>query len=446
MASSCPPGGTGSIICHIVQFPGLGPGSGSASQVVDGAVGAAASSTLHEIAAAMASAADGLLKTLSTMWMNVNTPGLSTAADLQTYTRWITTAVAVVAILIAAGQMAIRRRGQPASIMFAGLARVVITGAAATFLVQTAGSLGDRYSADLMGSTVAHIGSGGWSGIVSTALIASTIAPGDAMTLIIAFLIIISSLIQLMLMILRVGLLVVLTGTLPLTAAASMTEQGQTWWRRHLGWLIAWLLYKPAAALLYISAFALTHTKGLVGVLAGFMLLILSVLILPALLKVIVPMTASLGAASGGSLAMAAAGALATGAIRAGLHRPPGTRNSPAPSGDGQGPSGAGVAPGDPPPGTPPSSPAERRSSEPPPSGSPEPSTPDSGDKAPPEAPSPRKAAAFVTGLAAGVSAGNPSWRSRQEPPAQESEPAEPTEPEGSTSDHPNDATPDNGG
>jgi hypothetical protein len=420
MASSCPPSGAGSTICHIVQWPGIGPSSVNAGQIVNHAIGDVASSTLHEIASAVASAADGLLKTLSTMWMNVNTPGMNAATSIQTYTRWITAVVAVVSILVAAGQMAIRRRGEPAAVMFTGLARVVVTGAAATALVTAAGSLADTFSSDLMTSTVAHIGSGGWSGIISTTAIASTVAPGDAMTLIIALLIIISSLIQLMLMILRVGLLTILTGTLPLAAAASMSDWGQTWWRKHLGWLAAWLLYKPAAALLYVSAFTLTQGKALVPTLAGFMILILSVLILPALLKVIVPATANLGAASGGTLAMAAAGALATGAIRAGLHKPPAppaTKGSSAPDADG-GPSGAEVTTGGDPPSGSSSSSAQRRSDVPQPPDSQHTVGEGSGGEASPD-PQPggrraSKAAVFAAGLAAGVSAADPSWRSEE--------------------------------
>jgi hypothetical protein len=422
MASSCPPTGAGHLICEITKWPNLGPSSPGAGQIAGHAIGSVAGSALHVIAAAMAGAADGLIKTLSAMWMNVNTPGLGTAARIQTETRWITTAVAVVCILVAAGQMALRRRGQPAAAMFAGLTRVVVVGAAATFLVQTAGALSDTFSSDLMSSTVAHVGSGGWSGIISTATISSMIAPGDAMTLIIALLIIISSLIQLMLMILRTGLLVILTGTLPLAAAASMSDWGQTWWRKHLGWLVAWLLYKPAAALLYVSAFQLTQGKALVEVLAGFMILILSVLILPALLKVIVPATSNLGAASGGSLTMAAAGALATGAVRAGLHMPPvmrGHKSSSAPGDDG-GPSGAGAVTGDTPPAPSPSSPPSRSGTIPTATGS------SGGQAAPASSESPSgdqqattnktsKAARLGPALAAGISANSPSWRSAKD-------------------------------
>jgi hypothetical protein len=177
-----------------------------------------------------------------------------------------------------------------------------------------AGWLGDQWSASLMNS--AHLGTNGWSTAISVTALAGSFGGGDAVLLIVALLLILSSLIQLMLMVLRIGLLIVLTGTLPLAAAASMCEWGESWWRKHVGWLVAWLLYKPAAALLFASAFALTSGKSLTEVLAGWMLLILSVLILPALLRLVVPLTAALGTASGGALALAATGAVASGAAK----------------------------------------------------------------------------------------------------------------------------------
>jgi hypothetical protein len=319
MASSCG-SGPGGVVCHIIPFvPIVGGEVEDGGKAAQNAVSAAGSDVLTGLSNAMASAADGLLKTLSSFWMNIGTPDLtstgSPAAAIQADVGWVTTCTAVVCILVAAGRIAVRRRGQPAAVMAMGLTRLVVVSAAATFLVQAAGKLGDTFSADLMNT--AHLGSGGWSSIISTTALASAFAGGDGMLLIIALLIIFSSLIQLMLMILRVGLLVILTGTLPLAAAASMSDWGETWWRKHIAWLTAWLLYKPAAALLYAAAFALTDGKRTaVEVISGFMLLILSILILPALLKVIMPMTAALGAASSGTLAMGAAGAAATGAIK----------------------------------------------------------------------------------------------------------------------------------
>jgi hypothetical protein len=272
------------------------------------------------IADPMASAAEGLIKTLGAFWMNVGTPQLTgqgtPVATIAGDTRWIVNLVAVGCILVAAARMAILRRGEPARVMLTGLARLVFVTAAATVIVQAAGYLGDQWSAGLMNS--AHLGTNGWSTAISVTALAGAFGGGDGVLLIVALLLIFSSLIQLMLMVMRVGLVIVLTGTLPLAAAASMCDWGESWWRKHVGWLAAWLLYKPAAALLFASAFALTNGTNLTEVLAGWMLLVLSVLILPALLRLIVPLTAALGAASQGSLALAAAGAAASGAARLG--------------------------------------------------------------------------------------------------------------------------------
>ena len=268
----------------------------------------------------MASAAEGLLKTLGTFWMSAGTPALTGSgtpvATISGDTRWIVNLVAVGCILVAAGRLAIRRRGEPARVMLTGLVRLVFVTAAATVIVQAAGYLGDQWSASLLAS--AHMGTGGWDTAINVTVLGGAFGGGDGVLLIVALLIILSSLIQLMLMVLRTGLLIVLTGTLPLAAAASMCEWGESWWRKHVGWLVAWLLYKPAAALMFASAFALTNGKSLTEVLSGWMLLILSILVLPALLRLVVPLTAALGAASSGSLVLAGAGAAATGAARMG--------------------------------------------------------------------------------------------------------------------------------
>ena len=301
--------------------PGTGPGgSAAAGAASNAAAGGSSGGLLALIADPMASAAEGLLKTLGAFWMNVGTPQLTgqgtPVATITGDTQWIVNLVAVGCILVAAARLAIRRRGEPARVMLTGLVRLVFVTAAATVIVQAAGWLGDQWSASLMNS--AHLGTNGWSTAISVTALAGSFGGGDGVLLIVALLLILSTLIQLMLMVMRVGLLIVLTGTLPLAAAASMCEWGESWWRKHVGWLVAWLLYKPAAALLFASAFALTNGKSLTEVLAGWMLLVLSVLILPALLRLVVPLTAALGAASGGGLALAATGALASGAAKMG--------------------------------------------------------------------------------------------------------------------------------
>jgi len=128
-------------------------------------------------------------------------------------------------------------------------------------------------------------------------------------------------------MIVRGGLLVVLAGVLPITASFTNTQMGRQWFQKAIGWTLAFILYKPAAALIYAAAFRLTGSDafgangvGIVSILTGIGLMILALFALPALLRFVAPMTsAAIGGGSGG-LAMGAMGAAmgveaATGAI-----------------------------------------------------------------------------------------------------------------------------------
>jgi hypothetical protein len=133
------------------------------------------------------------------------------------------------------------------------------------------------------------------------------------------------SLVQLVMMVFRSGILILLAGGLPTAAAFTNTETGKQWFQRFLSWLIAFTLYKPAAALCYAVAFKLTSSNifasadGGVKAIVGLSLMVLAVAALPALMRLVTPMVA---AASGGGAGMAAMGAavgsLATGAINSG--------------------------------------------------------------------------------------------------------------------------------
>ncbi|MGL5829022.1 MAG: hypothetical protein ACRC0L_05570, partial [Angustibacter sp.] len=113
----------------------------------------------------------------------------------------------------------------------------------------------------------------------------------------------ITSLVQAILMVIRSGVLVILAGTLPLSAAATNTETGRNMFRKTTGWILAFILYKPAAALIYAAAFKLASTdpgsdNGLIRSITGLTLMVTSILALPALLKLIIP---AVGNVAGGT-------------------------------------------------------------------------------------------------------------------------------------------------
>ena len=131
----------------------------------------------------------------------------------------------------------------------------------------------------------------------------------------------IASLVQIVLMVVRSGMLVILAGILPTTAAFTNTEMGRQWFQKAVGWTIAFILYKPAAAIVYSVAFLLmSKTSGkdaLIGSITGFTLMIVALFALPALMRFVTPMVGAVAAGSGAA-AGAAVGAIATGAVSMG--------------------------------------------------------------------------------------------------------------------------------
>lgn len=148
---------------------------------------------------------------------------------------------------------------------------------------------------------------------------------GAMLVIILGIIASLAAFVQIVLMVARSGMLVILAGILPMSAAATNTEMGKGWFRKCLGWLIAFLLYKPAAAIVYATAFQLVGSDifadddALVSILTGLMLMILAVLALPALMRFVTPLVSSVASgAAGGAMAAGAMAALPTGAAQIG--------------------------------------------------------------------------------------------------------------------------------
>ncbi|MBD9702777.1 hypothetical protein IHE56_11875, partial [Streptomyces sp. ID01-12c] len=272
-------------------------------------------------AKAIGDGAAEVLKALNGVWLSVdvedptgNGGGHGQAAagsaigKIMAEVDWIVAYVAVASLLLAAIRMAVDRKGQSMRQAFMGMWKVILVGAASVPVVTALMKASDAYAKDVYARSNLGDKANEMLGVLTLN------QPG--LVLIFGLLVMLSSFVQIVLMYIRIGVLIMLVGTLPLAAASSMTGWGEGWWKKHIGWLAAWLLYKPAAALIIYSATSMTHdTKNLDQVIAGMGMLILAVFALPALLKLIVPATAALGGTSGGTVAMGVANNMASGAV-----------------------------------------------------------------------------------------------------------------------------------
>ncbi|MFM9588781.1 hypothetical protein ACKI1J_08040 [Streptomyces scabiei] len=269
----------------------------------------AAGGAVEAFAKAIGTAASETLQALNGIWMEVNLEDpTQPTSDIYGTTSWLVGYVAVASLLVAAIKMALDRRGEPMKQAFMGMWKVLLVGGLAVPAVQALSTASDAYAKDIYQKSEL--------GDTATTLLGVSYLTSPGLVLIFGLLVMLSSFVQICLMYIRIGVLIMLVGTLPLAAVSSMTGWGEGWWKKHIGWLAAWMLYKPAAALIIYSATAMTNdTKDLDKTIAGMGMLILSVFALPALLKLIVPATAALGGTSGGTVTLNAVNNMASGAV-----------------------------------------------------------------------------------------------------------------------------------
>ena len=250
---------------------------------------AVAHSALNEVAAAAATGFGNVIELMSTFWVYVPTPELSSdsgpVAALRTDLGWITGAVAVGGILFAAGRMMWSRSSKPAVQLAMGLGRLIF----ASFVLLPAIVLVTQFG-DTFSTWVINRSNGARFGGTMAGITAGLAAIDPWLLFIIGAVGAFSGLVQIAFMLLRLAVLIVLAGVIPTLAASSMTETGEHAYKKALHWLFGFTIYKPAAALVYAGAF-LSIGKGgsVMEVLAGLTLIIVAVIALPALLKLVHP-------------------------------------------------------------------------------------------------------------------------------------------------------------
>lgn len=147
---------------------------------------------------------------------------------------------------------------------------------------------------------------------------------------------------------LRAGLLPIMVGVAPVWAAMSWMETGRQAFGKVMGWLFAFLLYKPVAALVMAtgSAIMVTATDGDDSQAITLMLTVSVIVLLPAMIKLIVPAVA--GSIGGGGVIPSMLGGIAGmgvmaagGALKAGAKGVAGAAGKKNAAPDGAKPSGA---------------------------------------------------------------------------------------------------------
>lgn len=294
-----------------------------AGNVVSGAVDDA----ITNLGKAITEGMSQMVTTLSTFWVSMPTVNLTSedgsaaspvvSAVNSELMPW-TLALAVLAVIIGGIRMVWEQRGTPLKDLLRSLLTLTLVSGLGLGVIAILVIAADAFAAAIIQRSTDGKGfAEAMNGLVMTGQ--SGIA--RFILIVLGLVGLIASLVQIVLMVVRSGMLVILAGILPTTAAFTNTEMGRQWFQKAVGWTIAFILYKPAAAIVYSVAFLLMgNTSGrdaLIGSISGFTLMIVALFALPALMRFVTPMVGAV-ASGGGAAAGAAVGAIATGAVSMG--------------------------------------------------------------------------------------------------------------------------------
>ncbi|NAE18024.1 hypothetical protein [Enterococcus hirae] len=291
----------------------------SVCNAVGGAAGAVGQSAAALFVDKLADGFSEGVKGSLTFWMSVSTPQLSTAGGpvevLHHLMFGMQAVILVMSLMVTGVKIAFDPTPKSGMQLARGMGIVTLASTAGTAAIDTAVVGGDMWSRWIIENS-AHGSMATQLGALTGGSKALSVL-GMGLEFNIALIGQPISLVQIALLIARGGVLILLVGALPLLASGSLNAFGNTVFVRALGWIVAFVFYKPAAAMVYAAAFALTgHGTDLVSVISGLTLMLLAILALPALMKLVQPaVAATITGGSAGSLAGAVSGvALAAGA------------------------------------------------------------------------------------------------------------------------------------
>ncbi|WP_433461842.1 hypothetical protein [Spirillospora sp. CA-128828] len=238
----------------------------------------------------------GGFQTLVTYWIS-DTYSVSLNGEaggilyfLREHANWLTLVMAFAGFLVAAFRVAVQRKGEPfraALSQFFELAAIVLIVAT---VVNLANVGGDRYSDWILND--ARPKNDQWIDDWKSGF--GPLKSADTMFILLIFGLAaaVATAVQFALMLFRSGVLIVLIGILPTVAASRFSTYGNQAYRKCVGWLISFILYKPVAATIYAAAFRLMASKYEADRLFGLALLAGAVFSLPAVMRAVMPAVA----------------------------------------------------------------------------------------------------------------------------------------------------------
>jgi len=238
-----------------------------------------------------------VMKAVGFLWIKIDSPDVQnheTVGFVISHTQYILVVAASIAVIAGAIKMAVSQRGEPLRDIMKSLITMAMVSAGITAFASLLIKASDQFSEWIINQALG--GGTAFSDQLTDRMVHPLEDGGVSLALVIlvGILMVISGLVQLALMVVRYGMLILLVGVLPLTASATNTEMGMMWFKRSIAWLVAFVIYKPVAALIYATAIKLmsSPTDSTVKVITGATMMVMGIVALPALLRFVSPKAA----------------------------------------------------------------------------------------------------------------------------------------------------------
>ena len=277
------------------------------SNTVGSAAGSVISSTGDRLAEMMRDGARWVIENTVGWWINVPSIDLNKTPvhDIQQVVFWLAICVAVAGVMWQGIRIMLTRKANGLVDIGRGLVTVAAWSALGITGVSMALRAADQFSAWVLDQGAQGAVAGRLAALASLGGVSSSGA-----VLVLGFVVMVVGLFQAVLMFLREGALIVLTGLVVLAAAGNFTAATRPWLQRLLAWMLALVVYKPMAAIVYFAALrTVGEGQDARTVFIGITMMVLSIFALPALLKFFswaVPAATTSGGGGLGALAGAA--------------------------------------------------------------------------------------------------------------------------------------------
>lgn len=263
------------------------------SKAVNAAFGGFFGLLFDAIEAMVVLAVQAVMKSVGFLWITIDSPevqGHATVGFVTSHTQYLLVFAATIAVIAGAIKMAISQRGEPVRDILKSLLTMVVVSSAGVAFASVLISASDSFSEWIINQA---LGDMEFSARIAEIITHPLKSNGVkwALVVLVGILMVITALIQLALMVVRYGMLILLVGVLPLTAAATNTEMGMMWFKRSVSWLAAFIIYKPVAALIYATAIKLmtAPTDDTLKIITGVTMMVMGIVALPALLRFVSP-------------------------------------------------------------------------------------------------------------------------------------------------------------